>query len=721
MATKKQIAARIAKLTELGFAVEADTYKNGTYVIAVETINKSTDSQWEDELKKYEDSKIPFVEAEHIQPEAGVAVMQLSVEDVTKNEIAKLDINEQKIQAVKRECMKITISHLNDKDNIKKAQEAKSKLRKMRTGVEAKRKEIKADYLKIGAGIDAAAKKYTTAIEEIEERIDAELDKYEAWKKEEDERIEREAAKLLKDRVDILIGAGMVFNSLYYVIGPAISIGIDVIKVMKEEDFNSLLERVKAEKKRIDEEAARQERITQRRGQCMQHGMFTKDWGFKYPFDGDGITVTDEDIADSDDERWGVVMNGVVTFIDDFKRKEQEAKDKLKKQQEEQEAEAKRLAQEAEDLRREKIQMREEMASNSGLIFDPATLEWKFANKYTSQSISKKDIEELPTAEYSKLIKDVSFAITTAKNNAEADDKKEQQRMETINSRTAQLLSLGMRKTNDPIHGYEYANETYGHSGIAPAADWRDMPDAGWATHLRDLEGKINVWVQNEIDKKAQEQRDINRNAQCQQLGMAKGPHGYKYPITVNKSVLVNGYDSISVTDAELEHAHDADWDKTIKGITDFIEAHKIALKAETDRRQTLFDDRCNFFIDLGMKKEGVFFFYKDAYVDPVHKVDVRAIEHCESDDDFYSNIYNPAVEAINTIKTASYNRRKEIEEQRQKALPEIERAKEYFFSLVSMELPIVETEGIRLIMMGFSRQLASIVADAQKDIECLL
>ena len=78
------------------------------------------------------------------------------------------------------------------KDGMKDAKEVRSKLTKLRTGLEAKRKEIKEPALRRAQAIDAEAKAITAAIKAIEEPIDAQI-------KAEEARIEAEkAAKAAK-------------------------------------------------------------------------------------------------------------------------------------------------------------------------------------------------------------------------------------------------------------------------------------------------------------------------------------------------------------------------------------------------------------------------------------------------------------------------------------------------------------------------------------------
>lgn len=76
---------------------------------------------------------------------------------------------------------------VDTKDGMKDAKDVRSKLVKLRTGLEAVRKEIKEPALRRTQAIDAEAKAITNAIREIEEPIDAQI-------KAEEQRIEAEKA-----------------------------------------------------------------------------------------------------------------------------------------------------------------------------------------------------------------------------------------------------------------------------------------------------------------------------------------------------------------------------------------------------------------------------------------------------------------------------------------------------------------------------------------------
>lgn len=90
----------------------------------------------------------------------------------------------------------------------------------------------------------------------LEANLKAENDKAKAWEKEEQERKEREEQERKDKRVKDLVDAGIVFDGELYVIN---EISVDIVSIAKfsDFDFNALLEKVKIEKKKNDDAAAK--------------------------------------------------------------------------------------------------------------------------------------------------------------------------------------------------------------------------------------------------------------------------------------------------------------------------------------------------------------------------------------------------------------------------------------------------------------------------------
>ena len=75
----------------------------------------------------------------------------LSTEEIIQNEIRKYSVADAVIAEYKDKFKGLKIKGIDDKQGYKAVKEARSIMRKLRTGVEDKRKELKADSLKIGA------------------------------------------------------------------------------------------------------------------------------------------------------------------------------------------------------------------------------------------------------------------------------------------------------------------------------------------------------------------------------------------------------------------------------------------------------------------------------------------------------------------------------------------------------------------------------------------
>lgn len=99
------------------------------------------------------------------------------------------ELPDNKIAEIKAFCDSITITGVDDKANYKTASAALTKVKKYRTGIEAKRKELKEPFLEAGKAIDAEAKRLTALLTPIEEALSAKI-----------KAIDNEAARLEQER-----------------------------------------------------------------------------------------------------------------------------------------------------------------------------------------------------------------------------------------------------------------------------------------------------------------------------------------------------------------------------------------------------------------------------------------------------------------------------------------------------------------------------------------
>lgn len=161
------------------------------------------------------------------------------------------------IATKKEECKDLKIAGLDDKVGFKTVEKAWQDIRNTRLSVEKKHKEIKYEYLTISKAIDKEKNELVVLLEEIEKPLKDELTRIEDEKKEIETRNEREAQEKLQSRVVALMDAGMKFNGSYYAIGGTISIDAVTLKVMIDDDFNKLKEKVVIEQNNIQAEIDR--------------------------------------------------------------------------------------------------------------------------------------------------------------------------------------------------------------------------------------------------------------------------------------------------------------------------------------------------------------------------------------------------------------------------------------------------------------------------------
>ena len=160
------------------------------------------------------------------------------------NALAQFDESAQAIAGVK-EYAAFTVAV----DGIGKVHEARMQLRRLRTGIEKRRKELKEGALAYGRAVDGEAKRLTAEIEPIEEKLEAEEKAYEAEREAEKKAKERIKQMRLQQRLNDLGHAGVVVTD------------VASVEAMDETEFRFFLmrESSKAEQRRKEEEQARRE------------------------------------------------------------------------------------------------------------------------------------------------------------------------------------------------------------------------------------------------------------------------------------------------------------------------------------------------------------------------------------------------------------------------------------------------------------------------------
>lgn len=135
------------------------------------------------------------------------ATVKTKVDTHIDKAIAEFRQSDVVIASLATNYMPLTIAGVDDRKGYLAVRDARLEVKKLRVGVEHKRKELKEDALKYGKAVDAEAKRLTALIEPIEGHLQKQEDEYEAAKEKlRIEKIEAEQAALQK-RIDRLTAA----------------------------------------------------------------------------------------------------------------------------------------------------------------------------------------------------------------------------------------------------------------------------------------------------------------------------------------------------------------------------------------------------------------------------------------------------------------------------------------------------------------------------------
>lgn len=413
---------------------------------------------------------------EVIETTAAQASEVPTIEQTIKQEIKKFNLADVAIAELRKQYTGLKISGLEDKKGYELVRMARADVRGKRTGVEKMRKHVKSDYIIIGKEIDKEADRLTVMLEEIEGPLAAELKRIDDEKEAiENQKKEAEAAAL-KARVDTLVAAGIQFNGMYYAIGETVSIDVVTLKALTDADFENLLTRVKKENEAILQAKADKERL------------------------------------------------------------EQEERDRLRIQQEEQEAERVRLANEQEQIRKDREEMkrtrtalRYSVLENAGFIGSGASKEFLiFELSVGNLVIYVYQFSDLTGDEFdtlfAKLKGDISRLrqLQAEKDEAEAEQKRkdleelqrkqaeDKKKAEIFDARKLQLInSFGMTPTQTGllISGkHDAGAEVYTSYKILSEADEQEFD-----TLVKTLQ--VEIEDLRERDKKAEQQKEAARLA----------------------------------------------------------------------------------------------------------------------------------------------------------------------------------------------------------------
>ena len=198
------------------------------------------------------------------------------IQDLITQEVKKYDEVLPKIDELKAELMPLRINGLDDEDGYKKVSSAIRFVVSKRTAIEEKRKELKRPHYEIGMAIDAKAKEYIALLAPIEDHLKRQKSAIDQTIAIIEEQKAIQKQKLLQERNDKLIAAGMSLVGNTYVWKNPFTFAEETIvainlETMNDEDFDKevsniskLEQEVKARKQQEEEQRkAEQEKLRQ--------------------------------------------------------------------------------------------------------------------------------------------------------------------------------------------------------------------------------------------------------------------------------------------------------------------------------------------------------------------------------------------------------------------------------------------------------------------------
>lgn len=259
--------------------------------------------------------------------------IEIAPVDIITTELAKNNLTEAVLEAMKNEYMPLTINGIEDKEGYKAVREARIKCKNTRVLATKICKAGREEAVRVQKDWIEAEKRVTGPISEIEKHLQDQEDAYDAEK----DRIKKEAEekehKRIQARVQQLIDNGCVFDGVSYNIGEISMSGSDV-QACNDEVFAEAIAAVITERDRLAEE----KRVEEARLQAERE--------------------EEERLHKEEEERLA---------------KERENLARLQKEQAEKEAslraEQEQLAKEREELKRQKIKSRNRQLMDLGLHF----------------------------------------------------------------------------------------------------------------------------------------------------------------------------------------------------------------------------------------------------------------------------------------------------------------------------------------------------------------
>jgi hypothetical protein len=163
---------------------------------------------------------IPIQEAQVVQeqtPEQETQALIVAETDklieTTLAELKKSTVTDEAIAHLKAECNALSIADINDLQGYNAVKSAASKVKKIRTSIESKRKELKAPAIRFGKALDSEADRITSELKPLEDDLNKKKKDYE-------DAVEAAKRAEFQRRVNLLTEKGYQLINGFYVCGP---------------------------------------------------------------------------------------------------------------------------------------------------------------------------------------------------------------------------------------------------------------------------------------------------------------------------------------------------------------------------------------------------------------------------------------------------------------------------------------------------------------------
>lgn len=380
------------------------------------------------------------------------------IETQIKNELAKFNLADSVIDNMRRKCMKLKITGLDDKAGYKKVKEAWQVVRNTRLKVGKKHTEIKADFLVLTRAMDGEKNRLTERLSPIEEYLKKQLDDYDQKKEDEKNKVENELNARLELRVKELIEHGVTFNGSFYSIGDFITLDVVTIKAMTPEVYTDLLGKIDIEHAKIVEAAKQKELEAEKEKETQAQ-------------------------LKKDNER----IQGEL----------KEKQDKIDKQ----------LAQIKDARTKNRVKDIEAL----GTTYNYSLNQWEFKNTFGKATITRQNVEDMEDEEFAPVEQTFIESVNSLKEKQDEQEKIDQR----TTARGSQLNGLGM-KVN--MKGEQYLFQNTAGSTEIDVQQMNELTDEDWGILVNAKTGQIKTLLEKAEEIKLLNLRTISRAQQLTDL-----------------------------------------------------------------------------------------------------------------------------------------------------------------------------------------------------------